>query len=393
MNKEMEYRRERMNLIKRMREILDQADAAGKIDGAQEEEFRRLENRIGELDELIDREERVRELERSIEGSIEEVPITAAGKVENRVVDPRATEEYRSAFLAWVRSGRREIEARDLYKGSDPAGGYLVPVALEKKVIELASEASVLRQLGEVVTSSTDVKIPVEASLPTFSFVAERGSYPDTSGTFDIVQLEAHKAGGIIKVSEELLADSAVDLESYLARQFARAQAALENTKFVNGSGSGEPRGLLQDAQTGVTTASSSAITFDEIKSLIYSLDDTYAQKAAMLMHRTTALAIALLKDDTGQYYWSEREQAGRPRTLLGYPVYTLSSMPTIGASAKIIAFGDFSFYRIQDRLGMTVLKLVERYADTGMIGFRPTFRTDGSLLLSEAVQLLVMHS
>lgn len=391
MSKEIEYRRERMNLIKRMREILDQADKDGKIDGAQDEEFRRLEARVVELDELIHREERVRELERSVEGSLAEVPV--ATSKEERTVDPRATEEYRSAFYNWVRSGRRDIEARELYKGSDPAGGYLVPVALEAKVIELASESSIIRKLGEVVTSSTDVKIPVEASIPTFSFVAERGSYSEASGTLDIVQLEAHKAGGIVKVSEELLADAAVDLEAYLARQFARAQAALENAKFVNGSGSGEPRGLLADADTGVTTAANNAITMDELKELIFSLDDTYAQKAAMLMHSTTALAIALLKDDTGAYYWSEREQATRPRTLLGFPVYTLSTMPTIQASAKVIAFGDFSFYRIQDRLGMTVLKLVERYADTGMVGFRPTFRTDGSLLLGEAVKLLVMHS
>lgn len=391
MGKERELRLKRTQLIRRMRDILDQADEYGKIDAAQEEEFRRLEDEVSRLDEAIEREERVQAMERSLREALDDVPVTKEPRAEKRIIDPRATEEYRTAFYNWVRSGRREIESRDLYEGSDPAGGYLVPVSLEAKVIEKAAETSIIRPLAEVVASSVETNIPVEASLPEFDFISERGSYPETSGTFGIVNLEAHKAGGVVKVSEELLQDSAVDLEAYLANQFGKAQAALENLKFVSGTGTGEPRGFLLDAETGVTAAAADAITFDEVKSLTFALDDAYAQRAVWLMNKNTALAIALLKDGSGQYYWSEREIGARPRTLLGFPLYTVSSMPTIEAGAKVIAFGDFSYYRIQDRLGMTVLKLVERYADTGQIGFRPTFRLDAHLLLSEAVKLLVM--
>lgn len=394
MSKEIEYRDEKARCVQRMRELLDRAEAESRnLETTEQDEFKRLEGRVLELDEMIEREARVAAMERALEQPVKDVPMTSpTGGAEERR-DPRASEEYRQAFLGWVRSGRQQLEARDLYKGSDPAGGYLIPTTLEARIVELASEQSVMRRLAEVVVSSTLVKIPVEATIPTFAYVSEKGTYGEVSGTLDVVNLDAYKAGGVIKVSEELLADSAVDLEAYLARQCARAMAALENNSFFVGTGSGQPRGVTLDAEVGVTTASSTAITFDEVKTLPFQLDDAYLARAAWVMHPATALAIALLKDSNGQYYWPLQEQLAKPRTLLGYPLYTVSTMPQMAAGNVVAVFGDFGFYRIQDRAGMTFLKMVELYSTSGQIGFRPSFRHDGALLLSEAVQALKMKT
>ena len=308
MSKEIEYRDEKARCVQRMRELLDRAEAEGRnLEATEQDEFKRLEGRALELDEMIEREVRVAEMEHSLGRSVREVPMTSPAGAEERT-DPRASEEYRQAFIGWVRSGRQQLEARDLYKGSDPAGGYLIPTTLEARIIELASEQSVMRRLAEVVTASTLTKIPVEASIPSFGYIAEKGTYNETSGTLGQVQLDAYKAGGIIKVSEELLADSAVDIEAYLSRQCARAMAALENASFFVGDGEDKPRGVTLDADTGVTTASSSAIAFDEVKTLPFKLDDAYLARAAWVMHPTTALAIALLKDGNGQYLWPLQE-------------------------------------------------------------------------------------
>ena len=62
---------------------------------------------------------------------------------------------------------------------------------------------------------------------------------------------------------------------------------------------------------------------------------------------------------------------------------------PAIAASAKTIAFGDFSYYWIADRQGRSFKRLNERFAETGQIGFIASKRLDGKLILPEAIKVL----
>ena len=157
----------------------------------------------------------------------------------------------------------------------------------------------------------------------------------------------------MIKVSEELLNDSVFDLESYIAKEFARRIGAKEEEAFFTGDGSGKPLGVLAatgGAETGVTSASSTAITADELMDLFYSLKSPYRKKAVWVLNDSTIKAVRKLKDSTGQYLWQPSLMAGTPDTLLGRPVKTSAYMPVIAAGAKTIAFGDFSYYWIADR-------------------------------------------
>lgn len=83
----------------------------------------------------------------------------------------------------------------------------------------------------------------------------------------------------IIKVSQELLADSAFDLESYFNSEFVRRIGTKEEEAFLVGNGTHKPTGLLNatgGAQVGVTAASATAITADEVIDLFYSLGAPY---------------------------------------------------------------------------------------------------------------------
>jgi HK97 family phage major capsid protein len=82
---------------------------------------------------------------------------------------------------------------------------------------------------------------------------------------------------------------------------------------------------------------------------------------------------------------------AGQPDTILGRPVYASSFMPQIAAGEKVMAFGDFSYYRIADRQGRTFERLNELFAQSDQVGFKATQRVDGKLILPESVQLLQM--
>lgn len=111
------------------------------------------------------------------------------------------------------------------------------------------------------------------------------------------------------------------------------------------------------------------------------------------VLNDSTIKAIRKLKDSNGQYLWQPSLTAGTPDTILGRPVRTSAYMPAIAASAKTIAFGDFSYYWIADRQGRSFKRLNELYAANGQVGFLASQRVDGKLILSEAIKVLAQKA
>ena len=280
-----------------------------------------------------------------------------------------------------------------LQVGTDSEGGYLVPDEYERTLVEALEEENIFRQMAKVIkTSSGDRKIPVVASKGTASWIDEEGAYPESDDSFGQVSIGAYKLGTMIKVSEELLNDSVFDLQSYISREFARRIGAKEEEAFFTGDGKGKPLGVLAatgGAETGVTAASATAVTADELMDLYYSLKSPYRKKSVWVLNDSTIKAIRKLKDTNGQYLWQPSLTAGTPDTILGRPVKTSAYMPAIAAGAKTIAFGDFSYYWIADRQGRSFKRLNELFAATGQVGFLASQRVDGKMILAEAVKVL----
>ena len=310
----------------------------------------------------------------------------------------RASDEYRTSFWDMMRSkAPLPSVVNALQEGTDSEGGYLVPDEYERTLVEALEEENMFRQLAKVIrTSSGDRKIPVVATKGTASWIDEEGAYTESDDSFGQVSIGAYKVGTMIKVSEELLNDSVFDLESYIAKEFARRIGAKEEEAFFTGDGSGKPLGILAatgGAETGVTAASSTAVTADELMDLFYSLKSPYRKKAVWVLNDSTIKAVRKLKDSTGQYLWQPSLVAGTPDTLLGRPMKTSAYMPVIAAGAKTIAFGDFSYYWIADRQGRSFKRLNELYAANGQVGFLGFQRVDGKLVLSEAVKVLAQKA
>ena len=287
--------------------------------------------------------------------------------------------------------------ANALQVGTDSEGGYLVPDEYERTLVEALEEENVFRQIAKVIrTSSGDRKIPVVAGKGTASWIDEEGAFPESDDSFGQVSIGAYKLGTMIKVSEELLNDSVFDLQSYISREFARRIGAKEEEAFFTGNGTGKPLGVLAatgGAQTGVTAASSTAVTADEMIDLFYSLKAPYRKKSVWVLNDSTIKAIRKLKDSNGQYLWQPSLVAGTPDTILGRPVKTSAYMPAIAAGAKTVAFGDFSYYWIADRQGRSFKRLNELYAASGQVGFLASQRVDGKLVLAEAVKVLAQKA
>lgn len=359
--------------------------------------YAEMEKRVKDISAEIDRmqamEAMERELNKPTSTPITENPMNTRSEKPKKT--GRASDEYKQAVLNALRSNFRQV-SNIMQEGVDADGGYLVPDEYDSRLITKLTEENVIRRLGHRLSTSGDHKINIAASTPAAAWIEEGASLTFGDATFDQIILDAHKLHVAVKVTEELLYDSMFDIENYLFDAFGKALANAEEDAFINGDGNGKPLGILAaagGAQTGVTTASSTAITADEVINLVYSLKRPYRKNAVFIMSDQTIAAIRKLKDGNGMYMWQPALTAGEPDRLLGYPVHTSQFMPTIAAGAKTIAFGDFSYYNIGDRGSRSLGELRELFAGNGMVGFLAKERVDGKLVLPEAVQCLQMKA
>ena len=396
----LELREKRAKAWEAAKAFLDShRNEKGVLSAEDDAAYSRMEQEITDLGKEISRLERQEAFEKELSQPVN-MPLIgrpAAGSL-GKEKTGRASDEYRQNFWNMMRSKTPMPQVVNaLQIGTDSEGGYLVPDEYERTLVEALEEENVFRQLAKVIrTSSGDRKIPVVATKGTASWIDEEGAYLESDDSFGQVSIGAYKVGTMIKVSEELLNDSVFDLEAYISREFARRIGAKEEEAFFTGDGSGKPLGVLAatgGAETGVTAASATAITADELIDLFYSLKAPYRRNAVWVLNDSTIKAIRKLKDNQGQYLWQPSLTAGAPDLLLGKPVRTSAYMPAIAADAKTVAFGDFSYYWIADRQGRSFKRLNELYAATGQVGFLASQRVDGKLILPEAIKVLAQKS
>lgn len=307
----------------------------------------------------------------------------------------RASNAYREGMLKALRTNFRQV-ANVLQEGIDADGGYLVPEEYDSRLIEGLSEENVFRKLATTITTSGERKINIAATKPAAAWIEEGEALTFGDATFAQINLDAHKLHVAVKVTEELLYDNAFGLENYIIRQFAKALANAEEDAFLNGSGVGQPLGLLSEeggAEIGITTAAVDDITYGEVVRLVYSLKRPYRKNAAFLCNDQTIAYLRTLTDTTGRPLWRDSLEDGEPGRILGFKVYTSPYFPVMTAGLPAIAFGDFSYYNIGDRGTRSFAELKELYAGNGMVGFVAKERVDGKLILPEAVKLLKMAS
>lgn len=351
MNKILELRQQRNELWEKTKNFLDNAKRVnGTMTADDVETYERMEGEIVALGKEIGILERQAEIEKELNAPTSK-PVKNMPTHTTPEKQGRASDEYKSSFWTAMKNKNSFAAYDALQIGTDSEGGYLVPNEFENILIDKLSDENIIRHLATIITSSNgEKKIPVVASHGAAAWTDEEGEYNESDDAFGIITLGAHKLTSIIKVSEELLNDSVFNLERYIAQEFARRMASAEEAAFIKGNGTGKPTGILQSAETGVTSASATAITADEVIDLYHSLRTPYRKNAVFLANDSTIKALRKLKDSNGQYLWQPSLQAGTPDTILNRPVHTSSYMPEIWTGNKVMMFGDLKYYWIADR-------------------------------------------
>ena len=345
-------------------EIWDQAkafldahqDENGVMSAEDTQTYEKMEQDVVDLGHAIDRLERAEQMDREM--NVDAVNPALVGRPEkpDRQDTRRgiASDAYKKAFWAQLR-GRTSYEIRDaLQVGELSEGGYTVPNEFEHQLVEALQEENIMRGLVHVITTASgDRKIPLVTNYGNASWVEEENPIPETDVAFGQVSLGAHKLATAIRISQELLQDSAFDMASFITHEFQRRAGAAEEEAIISGDGSHKPIGLLHatlGAQVGVTTASSTAITADEMIDLQHSLKSGYRRKAAFIMNDAAIKALRKLKDGQGQYLWQPSIREGVPDMILNTRVYMSNYMPLVEAGNKVVLYGDYSYYWLAGR-------------------------------------------
>ncbi|MBJ6986936.1 phage major capsid protein [Devosia sp. MC521] len=351
------------------------------------------------LNEKIDKiNSSVGEFQTAIDELNAKLAAAEMGAGKGKVID----REYTDAFNAHFRKG--DVNAA-LNKGADDEGGYLAPVEWDRSIIDQMVEISPMRQIAQVQTISTAGFKKLYNLRGTGSgWVGETASRPQTntpefgSMTFATGELYANPAA-----TQQLLDDAAINLEQWLGGEVQTEFAYQEGIAFVSGNGTNKPYGFLTfvtgaanaavnplGAIAATTAASQTAITSDELVTLVYSLPGELSGNARFVMNRLTLSSIRKLKDGQGNYLWQPSAQAGQPSQLLGAPVTEIAAMPNAAASAIPIAYGDFRRgYLIVDRQGVRVLR--DPYTNKPYVMFYTTKRVGGGVQDPQAIKALKM--
>lgn len=351
--------------------------------------YNRMEQEIEDLTNAIERQQRAERREAELSKSVNS-PLTGKLYVGEKGEEKtgRASDAYKGAMLSAMRSNFRNV-SNVLQEGVDSDGGYLVPEEYDHRLIDVLEKENIMRRLGTKIVTSGQHKINIAASKPAAAWIEEGGTLTFGDATFDQIYLDAHKLHVAIKVTEELLYDSAFNLENYIITMFGKALANAEEDAFLNGDGTGKPTGIFAATGGGnVQNSLTAALKSDDLLDFVYGLKHPYRKNASFIMNDATLASIRKLKDNNGAYIWQPSYQAGEPDRVLGYAVNTSAYAPK-----NAISFGDYSYYNIGDRGTRSFAELRELFAGNGMVGFVARERVDGKLVLPEAVQILKLKA
>jgi HK97 family phage major capsid protein len=276
-------------------------------------------------------------------------------------------------------------------------GGYSIPNELMRTLYEYRKYFGPMRQAADEVQTDTGATLPwptVDDTSNTGEIIGESSAVTTTADpSFGIVNLAAYKfSSKAVIVPVELLQDSNTNIPQLLGRLLGTRIGRINNTKFTTGAGTTEPAGLITRSAAGATAAVSTAFIFDDIFTLVHSVDPAYRPFCSFMLHDSIALVVRQMKDGFGRYLWEPSTQVGQPDRLLGFPVYINNDMDSaLTTGKKLICFGLFKNYLIRDAGPLLLLRADELKILNHQVVFLAMQRSDGNLIDTTSSKYLAL--
>jgi HK97 family phage major capsid protein len=366
-------------------------------------QYDKITGDIDGLTKTINREKQMEEQRSSMEQA-------AFQKKEEQKADPERretpleTEEYRDAFNTWLKggvqglgqeqrtileSGRQTLEQRALSAVTGSAGGFTVPQGFYNQIIQAMKPFGGMRQSrATVLRTAAGNQLPIPTNDDTSNIGAIVGESAAAGNATDPVfaqkMLNAYKyTSKTFLIPIELLQDSAFDVEAYIRQKIVERIGRILNQHFTVGTGSSQPQGVVTGSVLGKTgaTGQTTSVTYDDLIDLQHSVNPLYRTSGEWMFNDNTLKVIRKLKDANGLPLWQPSLTAAEPDKILGKSYIINTDMADMAANAKSLLFGDFANYFIRDVMDLMIVRISEKYIESGQIGFIAFSRHDALMV------------
>lgn len=398
MAKLYELQEKRRNIAAQMRQLNDEIGDNVWSD-EQRTKWDSMKHELSGVEAQIEREESLRSTDALfVQENRDEHPKEPVANVELK---------RSQVFNSFLRRGLSELtqeekqvmaELRAQAAGTDNKGGYTVPKEMQARIVEQMKAYGGISSVAQILNTADGHPImwaTADGTTEEGELVGENAAATEQDVDFGSAELGAKKLSSkIIRVSNELLQDSGVNIEAFLASRIAQRIGRAEAKYLIQGTGLGtpaQPKGL-QASVTGVTnTATATAVTWQELNALIHSVDPAYRNvgNTRLAFNDNTLKALKEMVDGQKRPLWLPDVAGVAPATILGQQYVIDQGIADIAAGAKFAYFGDFSRFIIRRVSGMTLRRLVERYAEFDQVGFLAFHRFDCVLEDTSAIKAL----
>lgn len=402
-----ELRQQYNEAVKLMRDLHDKAEKESR--GFNDDEKAKFDKARAGLDELRSRIEREEELvaeelrtasrvDPALEGTRDDPD---ASRVSSR--GGQGKDKYDLAFRSYLTHGVQGLndeqrsllaERRDLSL-TVAAGGYTVPQGFYNTLVETTRAYGAFLDPNFAQILETDsgnpIPVPLEDDTANSAAIVTEGTSTTTStdATFNAATLGAYTYRSLVRVSLELLQDSAFNLDAYIARKLGVRLGRGFNAHATTGTNSGQPQGIANasvGASIGHTAATGNTTAFPYVSmvQVEHSLDPSYRQNAQWMFNDVVLQGLKTALDSQNRPIWMPDYAVANgggqafPGRILGYQYKVNQDMPVMAANARCVAFGDWSFYMVRRVRGMMIVRADQRFIDQGQIGFYLFARLDG---------------
>ena len=400
-----ELQEKRRNIAAQMRTLHDKIGDNAWTD-EQRTEWNKMKTELDGVDAVISREEELRSMD---EKFVKEQEAAEAEKRAKKDGEKTLSVDERrgQAFNAFLRNGLTNLtpeerqalnEMRAQGVGVNDHGGYTVPKEMQARIVEQMKAYGGIASVAQILTTSdgrTIEWITADGTTEEGELIGENTAATEADTLFGIANLGAKKLSSkIIRVSNELLQDSAINIESYLADRIAQRIGRAEAKYLIQGTGAGtpaQPKGLAASV-TGTTQAKTAGkVDWLDVNALLHSLDPAYRNvgNSRLAFNDNTLNLLKEMVDGQNRPLWLPDVAGVAPSTILGKQYVIDQGIADIAKDAKFIYFGDFNRFVVRRVAYMTLKRLVERYAEFDQTAFLAFHRFDCVLEDTSAIKAL----
>lgn len=379
----------RNDLMTRAEEVLNKAkEEKRELTDAEAQELAEIRDDVRRIKETLKMDDDFREMkamEKKLDGEPkeeEEKEVTIEEK------DKQVEEQEKRAFDAFIRG--TVLNERDAVNMTKTDNGAVIPTTIVKWIIRKVYDICPILDRSQKFNVKGNLSVPyypADSNIINVAYQDEFVAMTSSAGKFASVNLSGYLAGALTKVSRSLINNSQIDIVAFVVDEMAYAIKRFIEHELLVGT-DGKVTGL-STLSNGITTASATAITAEEVVRLHDSIKDEFQQNAVWIMSPQTRTALRLLKSNTGYFLLNDDVSTPFGTSLLGKPVYVSDNMPNIGAGNVAIYYGDMHGLATKFNEEINIQVLREKYADEHAYGIIGWFEFDAKVVDEQQIAKL----